>query len=74
MDMNGRTEYKALETHVIAVAVEGAVKDWAAYIGAVEGKNHEIESKKIARNGAKLPHAVAKVLFPEWEEKLDWRF
>lgn len=63
----------ALDSRVIAVAVEGEVGDWAAYIGAVAGKNHEEEWKLVAERGTKLPRKVAEVLFPDFAEKFVWR-
>ena len=36
----GKTRYIALSRKVIAVAIEGEVKDWAAYIDGVPGDNH----------------------------------
>ena len=42
-----RCRWRALDIRVIAVAKEGFVHDWAAYIGAVEGNNHEEEWKKF---------------------------
>ena len=70
--MDGRTEYRALDRRVLAIAVEGAVGDWAAYIGAVPGDNHEREYHLIMSNGTKLPENVAKLLFPGWV-RMRWR-
>jgi len=57
---------------VLVVAVKGAINDWAAYIGAVQGENHQLECKEVADNGTKLPREIAEILFPEFDE-LEWR-
>lgn len=64
--------YIALDMQVIAVAVEGGVGDWAAYIGAVKGDNHEREWEDVGRHGTKLPQGVAELLFPSFKH-LIWR-
>jgi len=64
---------RVLDSKVIAVAVEGAVGDWAAYIGAVAGKNHETEVQEVAEKGSKLHRDLAKFLFKEEVGKLRWR-
>lgn len=56
-----------LDIDVLVVAVEGEVNDWAAYIGS---GNEE----KVKTRGTKLPYDVAKVLFPDWDERLAWRY
>lgn len=68
-----RTEYKALDSKVLAVAVEGSVKDWAAYIGAVAGENHTLEAEEVKRNGSKLPFYIAGFLFPDFARQFKWR-
>ena len=68
-----RREYKVLDVHVIAVASEGWVGDWAAYIGAVEGKNHEKEWQAVLSDGTKLDKDFAEVLFPEFATSLEYR-
>ena len=65
--------YTALDMHVLAVAVEGEVKDWAAYIGAVEGNDHKREYQIIARHGTKLDYKIARLLFPDFDRRLAWR-
>ena len=69
----GRKTYMALDRQVVAVAVEGAVGDWSAYIGAVSSENHEREWEEVARSGSKLPRRVAEVLFPQWASRFEWR-
>jgi len=68
-----KVRYRALDLHVLAVAVEGAVGDWAAYIGSVEGNNHHNEYRKVRDRGSKLPKEVAELLFPDFK-KLRWRY
>ena len=68
-----KTRWMALDSRVIAVAVEGGIGDWAAYIGAVEGKNHNEEWEEVARRGTKLPREVAERLFPDFKH-LIWRY
>jgi len=65
--MEGDTEYRALDQRVLAVAVEGAIGDWAAYIGAVPGDDHEEEASLIAKYGTKLAVELAELLFPGWK-------
>lgn len=65
--------YFALDRQVLVVAVEGEVKDWAAYIGAVEGNKHSEEVQKVYERGTKLPEQVARILFPDFAKKFRWR-
>jgi len=67
-----RMQYTVLGQNVLAVAKEGAVNDWAAYIDAVPGVNLAEEVKHVMDRGDKLPEAVARVLFPEFRD-LTWR-
>ena len=62
--------YKALDSKVLVVAVEGYANDWACYIGAVEGKNHNIEYKQVMKHGSKLHTNLARLLFPEFDRFL----
>ena len=55
-----------------ALAVEGQVKDWAAYIFPVPGKSHEKEQHLYKTEGSKIPQEIAELLFPTWTE-LTWR-
>lgn len=66
-------EWKALDINVVVVAIQGGVKDWSAYIGAVPGDNHEKEWRSVADHGTKLPKEFAFLLFPNWAEELMWR-
>ena len=62
-----KTRWMALDSRVIAVAVEGSIGDWTAYIGAVQGKNHNEEWEEVAQRGTKLPKEVAQLLFPDFK-------
>ena len=59
---------KALDRHVLAVAVcqytNEELFDWAVYVGAVEGKNHDNEFIKVAETGSKARKEEAVVYFP----------
>lgn len=72
-DVTRRIRYIPLDRKVITVAKEGAVNDWAAYIGAVEGVNHTSEWQHVADFGTKLPQEVAEVLFPTFAKRFTWR-
>lgn len=67
-----KVRWKVLDKKVIAVAREGEVEDWAAYIGAVKGDNHEKEWQHVAAYGSKLSQEVAELLFPDFTH-LRWR-
>jgi len=71
--IGSNSEWKALDTRVIVVAVQGAIGDWSAYIGAVQGDNHELEWIQVANEGSKLPRRLAEAVFPEWASKLVYR-
>jgi hypothetical protein len=58
--------WKALDNHVIAVGVEGYGHDWAAYIGAVPAKDHEVEWEDAMNHGSKLSKGLAEAIFPEF--------
>jgi len=68
-----RREYTTLDRKVLVVAVEGKIKDWAAYIGAVEGKNHMKEMDEVAKHGTKIPKEIARLLFPRFANDFTWR-
>jgi len=63
-----RQAWKALDQRVIVVAIEGHANDWAAYIGAVAGKNHQEEWKEVLAQGSKLSRELAEFLFPEFKD------
>ena len=69
--MTEHIESRLLAKDVLAVAKEGVVGDWAAYIGAVQhGCDEDMEM--IASLGEKLPRKVAEAIFPSWKS-LEWR-
>jgi len=57
-----------LDRKVLAVALEGTGYDWAAYIGAVEGANHEAEWEAVLTLGSKLSSKIALAIFSEFSE------
>jgi hypothetical protein len=63
---------RALAKRVLAVAVEGAIGDWTAYIDAVAGSCHSSEAEEVTRTGVKLDVGVAALLFPHLDIK-KWR-
>lgn len=65
-------DYYVLDNHVLAVAIEGEVKDWAAYIGDMKGYNLDWDIEMVKRNGTKLPEKIARILFPNFKN-LRWR-
>ena len=66
--------YHPLAMKVLAVAKQGGRgDDWAAYIDAVRGDSHKKEWQEVARRGTKLPYEIAKILFPDFDEKYEWR-
>ena len=56
----------ALDRRVLAVCKTRCEGTWAAYIGAVEGQNHDREQKDVLREGTKLPKAVAVSIFGDF--------
>lgn len=62
----------ALSGRVLVAAVKGDKNDWAAYIDAVQGHNHDKEIIEVALYGDKLPYEVAKCLFPDIDKKYTW--
>ena len=68
--------YYALAIRVMAFAIANvSVGDWAAYIDAVPGKNHDKELDQLLekRMSAKLPYDIAKIIFPYFDNKYRWR-
>jgi len=67
------TYTRALDTKVLIVAVVNEdIRDWAAYIGAVEGKNHDAETPGVAERGTKVSKEMAEMVFP-YCAKYNWR-
>lgn len=72
--MEVEVSWRALASKVLVVAKQGGAEyDWAAYIDAVPGINHTQEVEEVKRSGTKLPYEVAKVLFPSFDRKYEWR-
>jgi hypothetical protein len=63
---------QALARKVLVVAVTDG-RDWTAYIDAVPGESHRKEEAAVKENGDKLPHHIAKVMFPDLDEEYSWR-
>lgn len=71
--MKNEYEQYALARKVLAVAVikyeeDGNLFDWAVYVDAVEGKNHDNEYMAVAYTGAKLIKEFAVILFPSYDQ------
>jgi hypothetical protein len=64
--------HHALDPRVLCVAVSDH-GEWAAYVASVPGQRHTEEAEEVARHGSKLPHDIAKLLFPSMEEAYRWR-
>lgn len=65
---NKSVQWIPLARRVLVVAaprVEGA---WKAYIDAVPGMNHPEEVDEVLRVGATVPEAVARAMFPSFED------
>lgn len=52
---------------IAIVAIEGAIGDWAAYIGSCTGggESEKVAYQYAASNGVKLPTQLAQRIFPE---------
>lgn len=72
MESQKMVMWRVLGHRVIVVAKEGQVNDWAAYIDAVPGQNHNNEWQQVRDHGDKISERVARVLFPEFD-KLRYR-
>lgn len=75
--MDKEVEWKALDSKVIAVAsitkLPNGGGEWAAYIGAIAGRNYSEEWREVLDNGTKLAYDLAAVLFPDFARKYRWR-
>ena len=60
--------HRALAMRVLIVATTRLEGTWKAYADAVPGMTHDNEWQMVLRNGDELPEAVARVLFPFFEE------
>lgn len=72
--MEKRVSIIALDSKVLVVAVEGTVLDWAAYIGAVQGEDHDSEWQQVRDHGSKLTKEIAEFLFPEFAKEFAYRY
>jgi hypothetical protein len=72
MAYSHRYVYRSLNTRVLIVASVSYfgtyVIDWAAYIGAVPGVNHDNEYKPVAESGSKADKPVAEHYFPQFKK------
>lgn len=72
--MNKILVTRALAKNVLVVAVvDEDIRDWAAYIDAVPGMDHEQEKHEVARVGNKIPYEIAKLIFPALASMYQWR-
>ena len=53
------------------VAIQGAVGDWAAYFETPFSREFRRPTQYA---GNKLTQKLAEELFPEWKERLTWRY
>lgn len=72
----GSKHYTQLGHRVLAV-LSRRVEGYSVYVGAVEGKNHDLEYLEVARSGDKqskpIAEAIAKNLFhPAFEIDLSY--
>lgn len=56
---------------ILAVALEGATKDWACYIGTIDLSSDEWP--KIVLGGTKMNKRIASAIFPNFAKKYKWR-
>ncbi len=55
------------ENSKTATAGEESLYDWAVYIDAVPGINHNQEYMNVAQKGDKCPKQIATILFPSFD-------
>lgn len=60
--------WKALDLHVLVVAVKRDEGCWCAYIKDTPGDNYEKELERVKNHGNKLPKTIALAIFPMYEE------
>lgn len=58
-----------LASRVLAVCVCGTAGDWAVYIDAVPGKDHQLEKEDVLLVGNKVKKELAFILFPLMDKK-----
>lgn len=69
-------EYWVLASRVMTIAIANiTVGDWAAYVDAVPGENHDEEFVQLLekRCSTKLPYEIAKIIYPRYDGKYIWR-
>lgn len=59
---------RALSMRVLVVAKTRVECAWSAYCDAVPGLDHRLETDGVLDYGAKVDEAVARALFPEFDE------
>ena len=65
--MSKIVDYKALDIHVLVVAVQRVEGAWCAYIKNVEGDDHASEAYVVKAWGSKLSERIALAIFPRFE-------
>jgi len=65
IEQGKRVQTKTLALNVLAVAVEGTVKDWACYIGAVSGLH---DAELVYEAGDKQSEELARAIFPAFHD------
>ena len=60
--------FRALARCVLVVAKTRIEGKWCAYVDAVPGQRHEEEIAGVLATGAKLDEAIARVLFPVFDD------
>lgn len=60
--------YRALSSRVLAVAHTRVECRWVAFIDAVPGRRHQDELQPVLDYGATLDEAVARLLFPYFDD------
>jgi hypothetical protein len=59
--------YSALDRNILCVATPSPV-GWIAYIGIVEGRNHDEEMQGVVDSGTPLMEGIARAIFPRFEK------
>jgi hypothetical protein len=57
--------YCSLDKYILAVASTNPV-GWTAYIGIVEGRDHDAEAQGVIESGTPLREEIARAMFPEF--------
>ena len=61
--MSEIVDWRALDQHVLVVAVKRIPGEWCAYIKDTPGMNHEAELEEVRAWGSKLPKEIAEAVF-----------